>query len=147
MNSHYHLLTLKFNFQITSGFLIGSSVVLAATAMYNQPGPKDSGSTVVREKEAQVLGSPVSRDDPILGEKPAMRPSLSFTSSTQSLVSFFSSKSGRTDSYSEMFSLAGSRSNLHTPLGASPYSSRSPSPPISETSAPIYTHKHRQWSQ
>lgn len=134
-----------FNFQITSGFLVGSSTVLIATWMYNQPAPRDYTSlTLSREKDpAHVISSPVDRNDPIIGEKPTMRKSSSFGSSTQSLTSFFGSsttpsekgKDYKEDEHGFLSSASRTTSSL-SQLGFAPLTSRSPSPPSSEPSTP-----------
>lgn len=86
---------LLFDFRITPGFLLGSSTVLAATWLYNQPSPKESPSSASSWEKAtpsHALAMPVGRDEPILGqstsEKMSLRKSLSFGSS-QSLASMF----------------------------------------------------------
>jgi len=90
-----------FNFKLTPSFMLGSTTVLVATWMYNQPsvGPPTLAATTsagVREKEYgdSAPWSPVGKHDPILGEKPTPRKSsassfLSRNSSTQSLANFF----------------------------------------------------------
>lgn len=127
-----------FQFHITPAFLVGSSIVLAATWIYNQPAPKEPLISVTREKEAYALGDPVGRDEPILGEK-SIRKSSSFASSTQSLVSFFgrsTSGSIRGTSDDEAYYTAGSSTHLPLSLSVTPFASREPSPPNSEPSTP-----------
>lgn len=67
-----------FNFHITLSFLVGSSVVLTATWLYNRPESKDpivpdipkvvAGMMTPRQKSSYP-GTPVERDAPILGEE------------------------------------------------------------------------------
>ena len=128
-----------FDFHITPGFLLGSSTVLVATWMYNQPAPREPALTapiqLQREKE-DVL--PLSRHEPFLGEKPTLHLSSSFGSTT-SLTSLLSGLSEKADKIDVPFLSAGTRT---TPLpqfvsnGVSPLASRSPSPPESEPSTP-----------
>lgn len=64
-----------FDFKLTSSFVIGSSVVLASTWMYNQPAGKEpqllvnvvNGATGTKPRSSWP-GSPVGPDEPILGE-------------------------------------------------------------------------------
>jgi len=132
-----------FDFRISSTFLLGSSTVLVATWMYNQPATKETVTSLSREKESHILGSPVGRNDPILGlpaEKPSIRKSLSFGSSTQSLSSFFgltpSEKSEKSEDEAMLMGGGGVRTYLHASFGNSPHTSRSPSPPSSEPTTP-----------
>ncbi|KZT56408.1 hypothetical protein CALCODRAFT_509482 [Calocera cornea HHB12733] len=73
---------LLFGFTITPAFVLGSSTVLGATWMYNQPAPKGSadGSTISLlsagssdSRRPSFPGSPVSPDAPILGQVPKQR--------------------------------------------------------------------------
>lgn len=63
-----------FGYRITPGFVIGSSTVLAATWMYNQPGPEagsggfDGKGKRSDSKERRIPGSPVPSDAPIIGD-------------------------------------------------------------------------------
>lgn len=67
-----------FDFRLTSSFMIGSSVVLAATWMYNQPAGSEpqllvnvvNGATGATKSRAGAgwPGSPVGPDEPILGD-------------------------------------------------------------------------------
>jgi UDP-sugar transporter A1/2/3 len=75
-----------FAYPITPAFLIGSTVVLSATWMYNQPEPRKAGSgTAPHQSRMDVAvrpGSPIRADAPIIGETP--RPSR--TPSVASLI-------------------------------------------------------------
>ncbi|KZO97867.1 hypothetical protein CALVIDRAFT_479458 [Calocera viscosa TUFC12733] len=73
---------LLFGFTITPAFVLGSSTVLGATWMYNQPEQKGSadGSTISLlsavssdSRRPSFPGSPVSPDAPILGQMPKQR--------------------------------------------------------------------------
>ena len=55
-----------FDFRITPGFVIGCSVVLAATWLYNQPTPKEDAS----RQPAAFLGEPVDSNTPIIADFP-----------------------------------------------------------------------------
>ncbi|THH06713.1 hypothetical protein EW145_g3901 [Phellinidium pouzarii] len=128
-----------FNFQITPFFLLGSSTVLAATLMYNQPS--------MREKEGpHSITSPIARSDPILGEKFSMRKSDSFGSSTQSLSNLLGLSSALSEkerlAHEEdiaMLSFA-SRTTSQSQFSASPYISRSASPFPSDSPTPVSLH-------
>jgi UDP-sugar transporter A1/2/3 len=91
-----------FDFQITPAFLLGSSTVLAATWLYNQPAPsnpnsKESPTSASSWEKAAAPAHtilPISRDESVLGhstvEKPSLRTSLSMSfGSSQSLVGVF----------------------------------------------------------
>ncbi|KII88171.1 hypothetical protein PLICRDRAFT_161041 [Plicaturopsis crispa FD-325 SS-3] len=70
-----------FDFRITPSFVIGSSTVLVATWMYNQPPGKElvAITSVMNVsssgKSTPFPGSPVGPDAPILGQFPQKRPS------------------------------------------------------------------------
>lgn len=54
-----------FNYPVTLAFCVGSSIVLAATYMYNAPAPSAS---IPRTTIGVDPGSPISQSAPILGE-------------------------------------------------------------------------------
>lgn len=138
-----------FDFHITYGFVLGSSTVLAATWMYNQPAPRESQAfpLTLREKDhSHVVTSPVNRDDPILGDRPSLRKLDSLNSSSQSLSSLlsFSAASLEKDRHlreddAGMLSFS-SRTTSTTQFNTSPYTSRSPSPFRSEPPTPGFLH-------
>lgn len=66
-----------FDFRITPSFLIGSSTVLVATWMYNQPPGREALSitNVVNPHKPSSPFSPVGSDAPILGEQPKKKAS------------------------------------------------------------------------
>jgi len=66
-----------FDFCITPAFIIGSTTVLAATWMYNQPPGKEvlSITNVVNPNKPTTPFSPTSPSSPILGEFPKKRSS------------------------------------------------------------------------
>ncbi|EJD02186.1 nucleotide-sugar transporter [Fomitiporia mediterranea MF3/22] len=142
-----------FDYHITSAFLFGASIVLAATWMYNQPSPREVGAntagvmvTLGSEKDSgHVIMSPLGRNDPILGEKPTMRHSgsglgsglSSLTGSSQSLSSLLGlsavgEKERLAREREEEFALltSASRTSSHSQfsVNSSPYISRSPGP-------------------
>lgn len=143
---------LLFEFHITPGFLLGSSTVLVATWMYNQPAPREPAFATPlqqqREKE-DVVSSPLSRYDPILGEKPVMRTSGSFGSSTTSLSSYFGGLTSEKEKLEIPFLSADTRTASLPQFvsGVSPLVSRPPSPPGSEPSTPTTLPlPHSKWS-
>lgn len=96
-----------FNYPITTAFVLGSSIVLAATLLYNKPEPPVSSSQAITRKEVAVApGSPIGSRAPILGEPE--KPSR--TSSVISLLGLASGMSSRPSSR------APSRGPSHTDL-------------------------------
>jgi UDP-sugar transporter A1/2/3 len=79
-----------FGYRITPGFVIGSTTVLAATWMYNQPGPETEGGGAKGKrgdgKDRRIPGSPVPSDAPIIGDFRCVSPSFSFTPSIVTLT-------------------------------------------------------------
>ncbi|EJD53128.1 hypothetical protein AURDEDRAFT_180700 [Auricularia subglabra TFB-10046 SS5] len=60
-----------FNFRITPAFVIGASVVLGATWLYNQPAHKDGKDAAPVESGRAVFpGSPVDAETPIIAQFP-----------------------------------------------------------------------------
>lgn len=111
-----------FNYPITTAFVVGSSIVLAATLLYNKPEPPVSSSQAITRKEVAVApGSPIGSRAPILGEPE--KPSR--TSSVISLLGLASSMSSRpasrapsrgpsqTDLRAVSSAMYGSHANLH----------------------------------
>lgn len=134
-----------FDFHLTYGFLVGSSTVLAATWMYNQPSPRESQAfpLTLREKDrSHVVTSPVNRADPILGEKPSLRKLDSLSSSSQSLSSLLGisaapSDRDRIEHEEDVGMLSHSSRTASRPhFTTSPYASRPPSPFRSEPPTP-----------
>lgn len=69
-----------FDFHITPSFIIGASTVLSATWIYNRPPSNDPVILVTEQsgntsKAPPFLGSPVEKDDPILGQFGRKKPS------------------------------------------------------------------------
>ncbi|KAL5532861.1 hypothetical protein ACEPAF_4635 [Sanghuangporus sanghuang] len=141
-----------FDFHITSSFLFGASIVLAATWIYNQPTPREpsvnaSGIGFVYGNEkntGQMLMMPVGHNDPIIGEKVERRPSSSGLSSlagsSQSLSNLFGlsasaekdrlAREREEEEFSMLSLVSRTSSQLHFGPGSnpSPFVSRSPSP-------------------
>jgi solute carrier family 35 (UDP-sugar transporter), member A1/2/3 len=119
-----------FNFSITPSFLIGSSTVLIATWLYNQPAGKEPSLLVNVVNSATGSkagtpwpGSPVDSDEPILGQFDSKSPSpaiLSTALAPEKIDAHFPSMMD-TPRY------------LSAPYG-SPFPSRTPSPAPSPTS-------------
>lgn len=129
-----------FHFHITPAFMIGSSTVLVATWMYNQPAP-----VLPRDVAAlELVSAPVSRSDPILGEKVSygggaslgvLRKASFGSSSSQSLSSMFGFSSEKSGVAAAIY-----RSDCESLLSSqvnTPYSSRPSSPPISEPTSTL----------
>ena len=136
-----------FDFHITSSFLFGASIVLAATWIYNQPTPREPsmtgiGFTFGNEKNGgHLLTTPVGRNDPIIGEKSERRPSSSgldsLAGSTQSLSGLLGLNASaekerlareREEEFSMLSFASRTSSQSHFSSNPSPYVSRSPSP-------------------
>ncbi|KAK4688088.1 solute carrier family 35 (UDP-sugar transporter), member A1/2/3, partial [Tremellales sp. Uapishka_1] len=108
-----------FSYPITLAFVLGSSIVLLATYLYNSPAATDAPST--RSNIAVQPGSPIPQSAPILGEPP--RPSR--TSSVISLLGVLGSGSGSKKPSSTDLRHQGiySASAPGTPYLSSPYPS------------------------
>ena len=120
-----------FGFHITPSFVIGSTTVLIATWMYNQPPGKELVAiTSVMPSKASTpsyAGSPVDPNEPILGQFPSSRKSSPFGSPRVIATALgFSNKDEKSDS--EYFGQTLDTSHyLSAPYG-SPFPSRTPSP-------------------
>lgn len=72
-----------FNFRITPAFVIGASIVLGATWLYNQPQPKESTPSSIllnsRSPQTTFPGSPVDGDLPIIAGFPPSKKRSSLT--------------------------------------------------------------------
>lgn len=122
-----------FDFRITPSFVIGSSTVLVATWMYNQPAGQESltnlvPSSLTDTKSTPFPGSPINPDSPILGQMG--RKKSSPFSSPRAMASALGLTAiepkqplGNTDYFPEM---ADSKHYLSSPYG-SPFASRTPS--------------------
>jgi len=113
-----------FNFSITPSFVIGSSTVLVATWLYNQPAGKEPillmnvVNTATGSKAGTPWhGSPVDSDAPILGHFDK-KSSFSMTDSTAL---------GLEETDSHFSSMTDTPRYLYAPYG-SPFPSRTPSP-------------------
>jgi UDP-sugar transporter A1/2/3 len=118
-----------FHFRITSSFLIGSSTVLVATWLYNQPAGKEPvllmnvvNSATGSKAGTPWPGSPVDSDEPILGQfdtKSSSPATLSGTLGPEKMDAHFSP-------------MLDTPRYLNAPYG-SPFPSRTPSPAQSPT--------------
>lgn len=122
-----------FGFRITPTFLIGSSVVLVATWMYNQPPGKElvAITSVIPNKTPMPSfpGTPVSPDAPILGQFPSDKKKASPFGSPRAFASALGMTSaekpeGNNGYFGETLDTA---RYLNAPYG-SPFPSRTPSP-------------------
>ncbi|KAI0693332.1 nucleotide-sugar transporter-domain-containing protein, partial [Cytidiella melzeri] len=112
-----------FGFRITPSFVIGSTTVLVATWMYNQPPGKELGvitNVVPSGKSGNSYFTPTSPNAPILGQFSSQKKS-SFGSPRVVATAL-----GLANESSEFLQTSESR-YLSAPYG-SPYASRSPSP-------------------
>lgn len=120
-----------FGFRITPSFLIGSTTVLVATWMYNQPPGKElvAITSVMPSGKAPTPsfpGTPVSPSAPILGDFSSSRKSSPFGSPRVIATALGLSKEEKSDSGYFGQTLDTSR-YLSAPYG-SPFPSRTPSP-------------------
>lgn len=144
-----------FGFRITPSFIIGSSTVLAATWMYNQPPGQElvALTNVIpsgRSPSASFPGTPVGPDSPILGQFSPKKSASPF-GSPRVIASALGLSVGEKASEPEGpfgDTLSTSR-YLNAPYG-SPFPSRSPSPappsPLVPAS-PLFTQSQRSPSQ
>ncbi|KAH9952165.1 nucleotide-sugar transporter-domain-containing protein [Amylocystis lapponica] len=122
-----------FGFRITPSFVIGSSTVLVATWMYNQPPGKEfvaitSAIPVItgsKTSSPSFPGAPVSPDAPILGYFPQQKKSSPF-GSPRMLASALGLGSEK-ESGGHLGETLDTQRYLSAPYG-SPYPSRTPSP-------------------
>jgi len=116
-----------FDYHITSSFLIGASIVLVATWMYNQPGKKDVLLTedgVLSTKSSKMYGIPVGTNGPILGQFPKRSKSSPLVNGGPRVIaSALGLGIGAAHHLPEKQSL----NRYHSPSG-SPTSSRPPTP-------------------
>ena len=120
-----------FNFQMTVTFVLGSTVVLVATWMYNQPPGKEL-IAITNVMPKSKLGTPtfpdepLSPDAPILGQFPSSKKSSPFGSPRVIATALGFAKDEKSDSDYFGQTLDTSR-YLNAPYG-SPFPSRTPSP-------------------
>ncbi|TDL24915.1 hypothetical protein BD410DRAFT_67342 [Rickenella mellea] len=116
-----------FHFRITPAFLLGSSTVLAATWMYNQPSRKDIDMSFSEKSSTRFPGSPIGADAPVIGHISEKGDSThSSPKSIASVLGFAGSeKVGHNE---DAFNLGNETRAFLYPLYGSPFPSRSPSP-------------------
>lgn len=144
-----------FDFNITPAFLLGSSTVLAATWLYNQPTPKESLTSSLSSSpweksssHSHALAMPVNRDEPIIGQTApekvplTLRTSLSFgSSSSQSLTNMFSMTSSTNNATISLHE----RSRPGSPTASSEPSTPGSAHPSLSSSGHGHGHGHGQW--
>jgi len=114
-----------FDFHVTLSFIIGASTVLAATAMYNQPAPKEP--RIAMSSGSNFPDLSLGKKDPILGEFPTKKPSPFGSPRAIASALGLGDKSGplvENEYFSEMES---THRYLNAPYG-SPFPSRTPTP-------------------
>ncbi|KAI0362552.1 hypothetical protein OH77DRAFT_1442279 [Trametes cingulata] len=121
-----------FGFRITPSFVIGSSIVLVATWMYNQPPGKELVSiTSVMPGKTQTPsfpGTPVSPDAPILGQFPSEKKRASpFGSPRAFATALGMTGTDKPESEGYFGQTLDTSRYLNAPYG-SPFPSRTPSP-------------------
>ncbi|KAI0780524.1 nucleotide-sugar transporter-domain-containing protein [Trametes elegans] len=122
-----------FGFRLTPSFVIGSTIVLVATWMYNQPPGKElvAITNVLPGSKSQppsFPGTPVSPDAPILGQFPSEKKKASPFGSPRAFASALGMTSTDKPEGEGYFSQTLDTSRyLNAPYG-SPFPSRTPSP-------------------
>ncbi|KDQ61187.1 hypothetical protein JAAARDRAFT_124129 [Jaapia argillacea MUCL 33604] len=122
-----------FHFRITPSFVLGSSTVLAATWMYNQPAGKEP--TIITNvissasgRSTPFPGSPVERDAPILGDfSPKKGSPFGSPRALASALGLASEKSAHVGDTNYFPQMSPTTRYLNAPYG-SPFPSRTPSP-------------------
>ena len=120
-----------FGFRITPTFVIGSSVVLVATWMYNQPPGKEfvAITSVMPTKIAtpSFPGTPVDSDAPILGQFPSEKKRGSPFASPRAFASALGMSNAERNESGAFGETLDTGRYLNAPYG-SPFPSRTPSP-------------------
>ncbi|PCH37925.1 nucleotide-sugar transporter [Wolfiporia cocos MD-104 SS10] len=121
-----------FGFRITPSFVIGSTTVLVATWMYNQPPGQElvaitGAIPVIPAKPRDPSFTPVSPNAPILGQFPSPRKSASPFGSPRALASALGLADEKAEAEASFGATLDTARYLSAPYG-SPYPSRSPSP-------------------
>ncbi|KAI0080493.1 hypothetical protein K474DRAFT_199406 [Panus rudis PR-1116 ss-1] len=121
-----------FGFRITPSFLIGSTTVLVATWMYNQPPGKElvSITSVMPAKKANgpsFTGTPISPNAPILGQFPSQKKVSPFGSPRVIATALGLSNGEKKESETYFDQTLDTSRYLSAPYG-SPFPSRTPSP-------------------
>ncbi|KAI6036390.1 nucleotide-sugar transporter-domain-containing protein [Pisolithus microcarpus] len=119
-----------FDFHVTPPFLIGASTVLAATAMYNQPTPKEPAILTSGSKRSFTPLS-LGKEDPILGQfSPKKSSPFGSPRAIASALGLADKPTCATEN--EYFTEMESTSRyLNAPYG-SPFPSRTPTPRLDE---------------
>jgi len=119
-----------FGFRITPSFLIGSTTVLIATWMYNQPPGKELIAiqhVIPVNSSRSRLGTPISPNAPILGQFPSTKKSSPFGSPRVLATALGISNSEKPESEAYFSQTLDTSRYLSAPYG-SPFPSRTPSP-------------------
>ncbi|KAG1782349.1 nucleotide-sugar transporter-domain-containing protein [Suillus placidus] len=118
-----------FDFHITPSFIIGASTVLAATAMYNQPGsPETKITSAISGGSKPFSDAPLGPDDPIIGQFPSQKRSSPFGSPRAIASALGLAEKPSSMVESDYFSdMEPTSRYLNAPYG-SPFPSRTPTP-------------------
>ncbi|KZT09571.1 uncharacterized protein LAESUDRAFT_756522 [Laetiporus sulphureus 93-53] len=121
-----------FGFRITPSFLIGSTTVLVATWMYNQPPGQELVAItnvipVIPAKSEKSFSAAVSPNAPIIGQFSSQKKSPSPFGSPRMIASAMGFGDDKNDSESLFGATLDTTRYLSAPYG-SPYPSRTPSP-------------------
>lgn len=121
-----------FGFHITPSFVIGSSTVLAATWMYNQPPGKElvSITSVIPAKKSPTTSfveAPLSPNAPIIGQFPSQKKSSPFGSPRAIATALGMNGGEKSESETYFGQTLDTSRYLNAPYG-SPLPSRTPSP-------------------
>ncbi|KAI0797463.1 nucleotide-sugar transporter-domain-containing protein [Abortiporus biennis] len=117
-----------FGFRITPSFVIGSTTVLVATWMYNQPpGQELISITNVMPRKNPFPGPPFSPTAPILGQFPLQKKSSPFGSPRVVATALGMGSGEKSESEGHFGQTLDTSRYLNAPYG-SPFPSRTPSP-------------------
>ena len=119
-----------FDFHVTPSFLIGASTVLAATAMYNQPAPKEPTILTSGSKNPFTPLS-LGKEDPILGQFPSKKSSPFGSPRALASALGLTDKSGIAPEKEYFTEMEATTRYLNAPYG-SPFPSRTPTPRLDE---------------
>lgn len=119
-----------FDFHVTPSFLIGASTVLAATAMYNQPTPKEPTILTSGSKRSFTPLS-LGKEEPILGQFSPKKSSPFGSPRAIASALGLAEKSNGASEKEYFMEMESTSRYLNAPYG-SPFPSRTPTPRLDE---------------
>jgi UDP-sugar transporter A1/2/3 len=132
-----------FDFRITPSFIFGSSIVLAATWMYNLPSGVEPLSIVVNGPNGKIRGvSPHGADSVILGEYPRAKKSPFGSPRAIASALGLASADVKVPDDNGYFSPTWDTAKYHNSPYGSPFPSRTPTP---NSASPTSSGEMRRW--